>query len=162
VFIPVAFIPGLTGQMYQQFALTIAISVLLSAFAALSLAPALSAMILKPAKPTKGPLGKFFNGFNRVFERSTNAYVRGAQFLVRRSILTIGVVGVVAVGAGLFGSALPAGFIPEEDQSLLGINVTLPQVRRSSARAQCWRRWKPSSARWKAWSRSRRSAATAS
>jgi HAE1 family hydrophobic/amphiphilic exporter-1 len=126
VFIPVAFIPGLTGQMYQQFALTIAISVLLSAFAALSLAPALSAMILKPAKPSTGYLGRFFGGFNRIFERSTNAYVRGAQFLVRRSILTIGIVGVVAVGAGLFGSALPAGFIPEEDQSLLGINVTLP------------------------------------
>jgi len=126
VFIPVAFIPGLTGQMYQQFALTIAISVLISAFAALSLAPALSAMLLKPAKPAKGPIGKFFKWFNDVFERSTNAYIRAAQFLVRRSILTIGVVGVVAVGAGFFGSALPAGFIPEEDQSLFGVNVTLP------------------------------------
>jgi hydrophobic/amphiphilic exporter-1 (mainly G- bacteria), HAE1 family len=126
VFVPVAFIPGLTGQMYQQFALTIAIAVLLSAFAALSLAPALAAMILRPVKPARGPLGVFFRGFNKVFERSTNAYVRAAGFLVRRSFLTIGVVGIVAVGAGLFGSALPPGFIPEEDQSLLGINVTLP------------------------------------
>jgi HAE1 family hydrophobic/amphiphilic exporter-1 len=126
VFIPVAFIPGLTGSMYQQFALTIAISVLLSAFSALSLSPALSAMLLKPAKPAKGVLGKFFGGFNRIFDRATKGYVRGAQMLVRRSILTIGMVAVVAVGAGLFGGALPAGFIPEEDQGIFGVNVTLP------------------------------------
>jgi HAE1 family hydrophobic/amphiphilic exporter-1 len=126
VFIPVAFIPGLTGRMYQQFALTIAISVLLSAFSALSLSPALSAMLLKPAKPAKGLLGRFFSGFNWVFERSTKGYIRGAQLLVRRSILTIVIVAIVAVGAGFFGGALPAGFIPEEDQGLLGVNVTLP------------------------------------
>jgi HAE1 family hydrophobic/amphiphilic exporter-1 len=126
VFIPVAFIPGLTGRMYQQFALTIAISVLLSAFSALSLSPALSAMLLKPAKPMRGPLGWFFGAFNRVFERTTNGYVKGAQILVRRSVLTILIVGVVAVGAGMFGGALQAGFIPEEDQGILGINVTLP------------------------------------
>ncbi|HXV62803.1 MAG TPA: multidrug efflux RND transporter permease subunit [Vicinamibacteria bacterium] len=126
VFIPVAFIPGLTGRMYQQFALTIAISVLLSAFSALSLSPALSAMLLRPAKPMRGPLGWFFGAFNRLFERTTNGYVKGAQILVRRSILTILIVLVVAVGAGLFGGALPAGFIPDEDQGILGINVTLP------------------------------------
>jgi HAE1 family hydrophobic/amphiphilic exporter-1 len=126
VFIPVAFIPGLTGRMYQQFALTIAISVLLSAFSALSLSPALSAMLLKPAKKARGPLGWFFGAFNRVFDRTTNGYIKGAQLLVRRSILTILVVGLVAVGAGIFGGALPAGFIPEEDQGILGINVTLP------------------------------------
>jgi HAE1 family hydrophobic/amphiphilic exporter-1 len=126
VFVPVAFIPGLTGQMYQQFALTIAISVLLSAFSALSLSPALSAMLLRPAKPMRGPLGWFFARFNKVFERATSGYVAGARLLVRRSILTIVVVAIVAVGAGLFGGALPAGFIPEEDQGILGINVTLP------------------------------------
>jgi HAE1 family hydrophobic/amphiphilic exporter-1 len=126
VFIPVAFIPGLTGQMYQQFALTIAISVLLSAFSALSLSPALSAMLLKPAKPATGILGKFFGGFNRVFDRSTKGYVKGAQMLVRRSIITIALVAVVAVGAGFFGGLLPAGFIPEEDQGIFGVNVTLP------------------------------------
>jgi HAE1 family hydrophobic/amphiphilic exporter-1 len=126
VFVPVAFIPGLTGRMYQQFALTIAISVLLSAFSALSLSPALAAMLLKPAKPMRGPLGWFFKGFNRVFERTTSGYVAGARLLVRRSILTIAIVAVVAVGAGLFGGALPAGFIPEEDQGILGVNVTLP------------------------------------
>ena len=77
------------------------------------------------SRPT-GILGKFFGGFNKVFERATNGYVKGAQMLVRRSILTIGIVVLVAVGAGLFGGALPAGFIPEEDQGILGINVTLP------------------------------------
>ncbi|HET6277422.1 MAG TPA: efflux RND transporter permease subunit, partial [Candidatus Polarisedimenticolia bacterium] len=126
VFIPVAFIPGLTGQMYQQFALTIAISVLLSAFSALSLSPALAAMLLRPAKPMRGPLGWFFAKFNHVFERTTSGYVYGSRLLVRRSILTIAIVVVVAVGAGLFGGAIPAGFIPEEDQGILGINVTLP------------------------------------
>jgi HAE1 family hydrophobic/amphiphilic exporter-1 len=126
VFIPVAFIPGLTGRMYQQFALTIAISVLLSAFSALSLSPALAAMLLRPAKPMRGPLGWFFKKFNDVFERTTNGYVKGCQILVRRSILTILIVAVVAAGAGLFGGALPAGFIPEEDQGILGVNVTLP------------------------------------
>jgi hydrophobic/amphiphilic exporter-1 (mainly G- bacteria), HAE1 family len=126
VFIPVAFIPGLTGKMYQQFALTIAISVLLSAFSALSLSPALAAMLLKPAKPARGPLGWFFRGFNRVFDRTTNGYVKGCQILVRRSILTIAIVGLVALGAGFFGGKLAAGFIPEEDQGIFGVNVTLP------------------------------------
>jgi HAE1 family hydrophobic/amphiphilic exporter-1 len=126
VFIPVAFLGGLTGRMYQQFALTIAISVLLSAFNALSLSPALCAMFLRAPKPARGPLGKFFGGFNRLFERSTNAYVGGARLLVRRSIITILIIAAVGVGAGLFGSALPAGFIPEEDQGIFGINVTLP------------------------------------
>jgi HAE1 family hydrophobic/amphiphilic exporter-1 len=126
VFIPVAFLGGLTGQMYQQFALTIAISVLLSAFNALSLSPALCAMFLRAPKPARGLLGKFFGGFNRVFDRSTAAYVNGARLLVRRAILTILIIVVVAIGAGLFGGALPAGFIPEEDQGIFGVNVTLP------------------------------------
>jgi HAE1 family hydrophobic/amphiphilic exporter-1 len=126
VFIPVAFLGGLTGRMYQQFALTIAISVLLSAFNALSLSPALCAMFLRPPKPARGPLGKFFSGFNWVFERSTTGYVNTTRLLVRRSILTILIIAAVAVGAGLFGSALPAGFIPEEDQGIIGVNVTLP------------------------------------
>jgi len=126
VFIPVAFVPGLTGRMYQQFALTIAISVLLSAFSALSLSPALSAMLLKPAKPMRGPLGAFFRGFNRVFDWITGRYVGVARILVRRAVLTIMLVGVVILGAGLIGRQLPAGFIPEEDQGLLGVNVQLP------------------------------------
>jgi HAE1 family hydrophobic/amphiphilic exporter-1 len=113
--------------MYQQFALTIAISVLLSAFSALSLSPALCAMFLKPSHgPGRGLLGKFFRGFNWVFDRTTTGYVNVARILVRKAILTIIIVAVVAVAAGLFGKALPAGFIPDEDQALLGVNVQLP------------------------------------
>jgi HAE1 family hydrophobic/amphiphilic exporter-1 len=126
VFIPVAFVPGLTGRMYQQFALTIAISVLLSAFSALTLSPALSAMLLKPAKPMRGPLGVFFRGFNRVFDKVTGGYVGVSRMLVRRATTTILLVGIVIVGAGLLGRQLPAGFIPDEDQGLLGVNIQLP------------------------------------
>src|SRR5262249_26067908 len=127
VFIPVAFVGGLTGRMYQQFALTIAISVLLSAFSALSLSPALSVMLLKPGHgPGRGPLGMFFRGFNWVFDKTTNGYIGVTRLLVRRAVLTILIVGVVIVGAGFFGKRLPAGFIPDEDQGLLGVNVTLP------------------------------------
>jgi HAE1 family hydrophobic/amphiphilic exporter-1 len=91
VFVPVAFLGGLTGRMYQQFALTIAISVLLSAFNALSLTPALCAMFLKPGSHaiSWGPIGAFFRGFNKVFDRATNGYMHAATLLVRKSILTI-------------------------------------------------------------------------
>ena len=127
VFLPVAFLGGLTGQMYQQFALTIAISVLLSAFSALSLSPALASMFLKPhSAPARGPLGAFFTLFNRAFDRATVAYVGGTRVLVRRSMLSIVVVAVVIVGVGLVGSRLPAGFVPEEDQGIFGIAVQLP------------------------------------
>jgi hydrophobic/amphiphilic exporter-1 (mainly G- bacteria), HAE1 family len=126
VFVPVAFISGLTGQMYQQFALTIAISVLLSAFSALSLSPALAAMLLKPARPARGPLGAFFRGFNKVFDTSTTGYVTVCRLLIRRAILTVLIVGVVIAGVALLGKALPAGFIPDEDQGLFGVNVQLP------------------------------------
>lgn len=128
VFIPVAFLGGLTGRMYQQFALTIAISVLLSAFNALSLSPALAAMMLKPAKHggRKGPLGWFFGLFNRGFDKTTSGYVGVARHLIRKSILTILIVGVVIGGVVLFGKSLPLGFIPEEDQGIVGVNVQLP------------------------------------
>jgi HAE1 family hydrophobic/amphiphilic exporter-1 len=126
VFVPVALLGGLVGNMYKQFALTIAISVLLSAFNALTLTPALCAMLLKPPKPMRGPLGVFFRGFNKAFEIVTNGYVSGSRILVRRGIITIAIVGVVIVGAGFFGRMIPAGFIPEEDQGILGVNVQLP------------------------------------
>ena len=127
VFVPVAFLGGLTGRIYQQFALTIAIAVLLSAFNALSLTPALCAMFLKPAgHAPRGPLGAVFRAFNRVFERATNGYVSVARLLVRRAVLTIALVATVAIGAGLFARALPAGFVPDEDQGVFGVNVQLP------------------------------------
>src|SRR3954469_25264098 len=109
VFVPVAFIGGLTGRMYKQFALTIAISVLISAFNALSLTPALCALLLKPHKPMRGPLGTFFRGFNNVFDVITKGYVKTSSILVRKAILSLIVVGVVIVGAGFFGAKIPAG-----------------------------------------------------
>jgi HAE1 family hydrophobic/amphiphilic exporter-1 len=126
VFVPVALLGGLVGSMYKQFALTIAISVLLSAFNALSLTPALCVMLLREPKPMRGPLGIFFRGFNKVFDVTTNGYVHVSRLLVRRGILTIGIVGVVVLGAVVFARAIPAGFIPDEDQGILGINVQLP------------------------------------
>ncbi|HKP13506.1 MAG TPA: multidrug efflux RND transporter permease subunit [Blastocatellia bacterium] len=126
VFVPVALLGGLVGSMYKQFALTIAISVLLSAFNALSLTPALCALMLKTPRPMRGPLGAFFRGFNRVFEVTTNGYVSVSRLLVRRGIITVAIVAVVIVGAGLFARHIPAGFIPDEDQGIFGVNIQLP------------------------------------
>jgi len=126
VFVPVALLGGLVGSMYKQFALTIAISVLLSAFNALSLTPALCVMLLKPPRPMRGPLGVFFRGFNKVFDATTAGYVSVSRMLVRRSLLTIAIVAAVVVGAGLLGRMLPAGFIPDEDQGIFGVAVQLP------------------------------------
>jgi hydrophobic/amphiphilic exporter-1 (mainly G- bacteria), HAE1 family len=126
VFVPVALLGGLVGSMYKQFALTIAISVLLSAFNALSLTPALCSMLLKKPRPMRGPLGAFFRGFNKVFDVTTSGYVSMSRVLVRRGILTIGIVAVVIVGAIFFAGKLPAGFIPDEDQGIFGVNVQLP------------------------------------
>ena len=126
VFVPVALLGGLVGSMYKQFALTIAISVLLSAFNALSLTPALCALLLKAPRPMRGPLGMFFRGFNKVFDVTTNGYVNVSRLLVRRGILTIGIVALVIVGAGLLARQIPAGFIPDEDQGIFGVNVQLP------------------------------------
>jgi hydrophobic/amphiphilic exporter-1 (mainly G- bacteria), HAE1 family len=126
VFVPVALLGGLVGSMYKQFALTIAISVLLSAFNALSLTPALCAMLLKPPRPMRGPLGVLFRGFNKVFDVTTTGYVSMSRLLVRRSFLTIVLVAAVAAGAGLFARMIPAGFIPDEDQGIMGVNVQLP------------------------------------
>src|SRR6185436_819515 len=99
VFVPVALLGGLVGSMYKQGALTIAISVLLSAFNALTLTPALCAMMLKEPKPMRGPLGVFFKGFNKVFDIATNGYMKVSTMLVRKSIMTILIVGLVVVGS---------------------------------------------------------------
>jgi len=126
VFVPVALLGGLVGSMYKQFALTIAISVLLSAFNALTLTPALCALLLKPPRPTRGPLGLFFRGFNKVFDVTTRGYVSAARMLVRRSIITILIIVGVVAGAGFFAKKLPLGFIPDEDQCIFGVSVQLP------------------------------------
>ncbi|HMC27044.1 MAG TPA: efflux RND transporter permease subunit, partial [Verrucomicrobiae bacterium] len=126
VFLPTVFIPGITGRLYQQFAVTIAISVLISAFNALTLSPALSALLLRPARKSRGPLGRFFGWFNRGYSRLTDGYVAVCRALIRKSTFSLVFLGVVALAAALFGKKLPSGFLPEEDQGFLYIGVQLP------------------------------------
>src|SRR2546423_4321285 len=128
VFIPTAFLPGITGRLYQQFALTIAISVIFSAFNALSLSPALSAMLLRPRKTARGPLGWFYDRFNRIFGSATNSYVNWSRIAIRKALLSFVFLAVIAVGAGLFGSRLPSGFLPEEDQGYVFLALQLPDA----------------------------------
>jgi HAE1 family hydrophobic/amphiphilic exporter-1 len=126
VFIPTAFIPGITGRLYQQFAVTIAISVLLSAFNALTLSPALAALLLRPKATAGGPLRVFFGWFNRVFANATEWYVRLCGFLVRKGALALILLVAFAVGAGWFGGKVPSSFLPDEDQGYVLINLQLP------------------------------------
>jgi HAE1 family hydrophobic/amphiphilic exporter-1 len=126
VFVPTAFVPGITGRMYQQFAVTIAVSVVISAFNALTLSPALAALLLRPRRPMRGPLGAFFRGFNRWFARATDGYVATSALLVRKAVVTMLLLVVIAGLAGLLGRRLPAGFVPEEDQGYMSITVQLP------------------------------------
>jgi hydrophobic/amphiphilic exporter-1 (mainly G- bacteria), HAE1 family len=126
VFVPTAFIPGITGRLYQQFALTIAISVIFSAFNALTLSPALSAMLLRPRKPSRGPLGWFFGKFNQFFGRTTDYYVSTSRLAIRRSGLSFVLLLIFALGAGFFGSRLSSGFLPEEDQGYVYAALSLP------------------------------------
>jgi multidrug efflux pump len=128
VFLPTVFIPGITGKLYQQFAVTIAISMMISVFVALSLSPALSAMILKPKKENRGPLGKFYAWFNDVFGRSTNGYVRLCGTLIRKAAMSLIFLGVVALLTGLLGKGLPGGFLPEEDQGYFYAGIQLPNA----------------------------------
>ena len=128
VFVPTAFIPGITGRLYQQFAVTIAISVLLSAFNALSLSPAIAALILKPRTDSRGLLRKFFDWFNRRFAQATGGYVYLCGTLLRKSALAV--ILLAAFGAaGLFlGSKLPTSFVPDEDQGFFYVNIQLPNA----------------------------------
>ncbi len=126
VLLPTIFIPGITGRLYQQFAVTIAISVLISAFNALTLSPALSALLLRPRKKSTGPLGRFFGGFNRVYGRVSEGYVRVCAGLIRKAAFSLAFLVVLAIGAGWFGKKLPGGFLPEEDQGYMFVQVQLP------------------------------------
>jgi HAE1 family hydrophobic/amphiphilic exporter-1 len=128
VFVPTVFIPGITGRLYQQFALTIAISVILSAFNALTLSPALSSLLLRPKKKTRGPLGWFYDRFNRLFGSATNGYVSLSRLAVRKSFSSLALLLAFAIAGGFFGSKLPASFLPEEDQGYLYIALQLPDA----------------------------------
>jgi HAE1 family hydrophobic/amphiphilic exporter-1 len=128
VFIPTIFIAGITGRLYQQFALTIVISVMLSAFNALSLSPALAALLLKPKDKNKkrGPLGKFYDWFNRMFEKTSNGYLKVAGTLIRKSVFTVILIAVLLTVALLLGARLPTAFLPEEDQGYAYVVAQLP------------------------------------
>ncbi len=126
VFVPTAFIPGITGRLYQQFAVTIAISVLLSAFNALTLSPALAALLLRPKQPSHGLLRRFFDWFNRMFERGTDQYVRWSGVLLQKTLVMIVLLVGFSIGAAFFASRVPSSFLPDEDQGYAYINLQLP------------------------------------
>src|SRR6478609_5392532 len=128
VFVPVAFAGGITGRLYQQFAITIAISVLFSAFNALTLSPALSAMILKPKKESKGLLQRFFNWFNKIFDKFTLGYTGVAAIVAKKSIRSVIIIAIVGGLTGILGKAIPGGFVPEEDEGYYLINIQLPDA----------------------------------
>ncbi len=128
VFIPVAFMGGITGQLYKQFALTLSVSVLISSVNALTLSPALSALLLRPYTPIKGPLGWFFDKFNAVFDAITKRYNKLVASLVRRSLMAILVVAIFVVGCGGMFKILPSGFVPDEDQGYFIVNCMLPEA----------------------------------
>src|SRR5260370_4722528 len=116
VFVPTAFIPGITGRLYQQFAVTVAISVLLSAFNALTLSPALAALLLRPRTQGRGLLRRFFDWFNRSFERATEGYVRWSAALIRKTVVVVVLLVAFALAGGVFASPVPARLLSDEEQ----------------------------------------------
>ncbi|MCU0602433.1 MAG: multidrug efflux RND transporter permease subunit [Desulfobacterales bacterium] len=128
VFLPTVFIPGITGKLYQQFAVTIAISVIISAFNALTLSPALSSLILKPKKKTRGPLGAFYRGFNTMFGKATHGYVKACGWFIRKVAVSLLLLVLMTAATGMIGRMVPGGFLPEEDQGYLYAGLQLPNA----------------------------------
>ena len=126
VFIPVAFLGGITGQLYRQFALTLSVSVALSSIVALTLTPALCVKILRPRQEMRGPLGSFFRGFNRFFDRTTEGYLKGVRTFIRRLALVLALLLAVYLGAAGLMKILPGGFVPDEDQGVVFVTFNLP------------------------------------
>ncbi len=124
VFVPIAFLGGFTGEMYKQFAVTIAVSVAISGFVAITLSPALCPLLLKP---THGRPNILFRGFNRAFEWITNGYVAGAHYAIRGSVVTLIIFGFLSFSAYRLLSIVPGGFLPEEDQGTIISAVLLPE-----------------------------------
>jgi hydrophobic/amphiphilic exporter-1 (mainly G- bacteria), HAE1 family len=126
VFLPVAFMGGIQGRLNNQFAVTIAISMLISAFNALTLSPALSALLLRPRNKSRGILARFYGGFNRVFERATKGYIKWSHALVRKAFVAMLILAGFALADVVIGKRLPTGFLPEEDYGYAFLNVQLP------------------------------------
>lgn len=130
VFLPSLLLPGITGTLFQQFAVTIAISMLISAFNALTLSPALSAILLKPKDPTKGgPLKFFYKIFNRGYDATANGYTKVCHFLTRKLIITIPLLVVIAYAIIPTAKKIPNGFLPDEDQGYLFAALIMPEAR---------------------------------
>ena len=128
VFIPVAVMGGITGKLYQQFAITIVVSVIFSSINALSLSPALCALLLKAPRTPGGPLGWFFQRFNNVFDRSTRSYMKLTNIMTRKLSRSIIITGIILVGLVVLGKILPGAFLPEEDMGYCFVNVELPDA----------------------------------
>lgn len=128
VFVPVAAMAGITGSLYQQFAITIAVSVVFSSINALSLSPALCSLLMKKPEPAKGPLGRFFTGFNNWFDRNTTSYTKVTAVVAGKLKRGVIYLLITFVAAGIFGSLVPSGFLPEEDQGYYFVNVQLPNA----------------------------------
>jgi multidrug efflux pump len=128
VFVPIGLLSGIQGRLNKQFAVTIAISVAISAFNALSLSPALSALILRPRRPSRGLLARFFGAFNRGFARANHGYVQLSHGLIRKTAVGLVLLAGFGLAAAFLGRRLPTGFVPEEDQGFLFLNVQLPDA----------------------------------
>ncbi len=139
VFIPVAGMAGITGLLYQQFAITIVVSVIVSSVNALTLSPALCSLLLKEPKPYGGPLGWFFKKFNKGMDKTTDAYMSFTNIVARKLKRSAIFIVIMSVAAGIFGNMVPGGFIPEEDMGYFMVNMQLPNaasIQRSDAIAK--------------------------
>lgn len=128
VFLPTVFIPGITGRLYQQFAVTICVSIAISTLNSLTLSPALSALLLRPKVRGHGLLQRFYDGFNRAFGRATDGYVSVCGLLIRKVMISLLFLCGVAVAAGGLGQLVPGGFLPEEDQGYFFAGIQLPNA----------------------------------
>ncbi len=128
VFIPVAAMGGITGSLYQQFAITVAVSVVFSSINALTLSPALCSLLLRKQEPSKGLLGRFFTKFNEAFNRLTDKYIVLTRLVasnIKRGVIFIG---ITVIGLVFLGKLVPGGFMPEEDMGYLLVNIQLPDA----------------------------------
>jgi HAE1 family hydrophobic/amphiphilic exporter-1 len=128
VFIPVAGMAGITGILYQQFAITIVVSVIVSSINALTLSPALCSILLKEPTPYKGPLGWFFGKFNTWMDKSTESYMSITSVVTRKIKRSVIFIVLMTIGAGIFTKLVPGGFIPEEDMGYFYVNIQLPDA----------------------------------
>lgn len=128
VFVPVAVMEGITGSLYQQFAITIVVSVVFSSINALSLSPALCGLLLREAKPVGGPLGFFFKGFNKVFDKATSGYTSFTRVVARKILFGLVFMAIVTGGIGVVMKFLPGGFMPNEDMGYIMVNAQLPDA----------------------------------